>query len=103
MEPKNHWRAGRTVGRTIYRMRFEDASKADELIGLMDTQGLAEFVCRCVNYVLDNDIDPPRLIGEDPSNPSPPVQSGAAATRRAMPLKGPKEPGAASEKPGGIR
>jgi hypothetical protein len=57
MEPKRRWRVGRTVGRTVYRQRFEESSKADDLIGLMDTQGLAEFVCRCVNYCLSNDVD----------------------------------------------
>ena len=66
MEPTNKWRVGRTVGRTIYIQRFEDPSKADAMIGLMDTQGLAEYVCRCVNYCAQNGIDPPRLIEETP-------------------------------------
>lgn len=58
MEPNSPWRVGRTVGRTIYIQRFYDPSKADELVGLMDTQGLAEFVCRCVNYCLEKGIEP---------------------------------------------
>ena len=68
-EPKHLWRVGRTVGRTIYVQRMPEQSKADVLIGLMDTQGLAEFVCRCVNYVLTHDIDPGLLPNEGASHP----------------------------------
>jgi hypothetical protein len=58
MEPKMLWRPGRTVARTVYIQRFDEPSKADQLVGLMDTPGLAGFVCACVNYVLTHDIDP---------------------------------------------
>jgi len=60
-EPHRHWRVGRTIGRSIYIQRFDETSKADDLVGLMDTQGLAEFVCRCVNHCLDNGIEPGML------------------------------------------
>lgn len=43
------WRVGRSVGRTIYRQVGPDATKADELIGLMDTPELARMVVDAVN------------------------------------------------------
>lgn len=56
MEPNYHWRVGRKVGRTIYIQKQFRPSTADELIGLMDTKELAEFVCRCVNYCVDKGV-----------------------------------------------
>jgi len=47
--PVPEWRAGRSVGRTIYRMVGEEASKADVLIGMMDTPELAAQVASAVN------------------------------------------------------
>ncbi len=35
------WRIGRSVGRTIYAVVGEDASKDDVLVGMMDTPALA--------------------------------------------------------------
>lgn len=43
------YRVGRKVGRTIYRQTGPEPSDADELIGLMDTAGLAEFAVRAMN------------------------------------------------------
>jgi hypothetical protein len=43
------WRVGRKVGRTIYRMRGNDPSDDDELIGVMDTPALAVEAVDAVN------------------------------------------------------
>lgn len=43
------WRVGRSVGRTVYRMVGNDASKSDQLIGVMDTPELARRVVDAVN------------------------------------------------------
>jgi hypothetical protein len=43
------WRTGRTVGRTIYRQAGDVPSKADELVGLMDTPELAAMVVAALN------------------------------------------------------
>ena len=47
--PVPAWRVGRSVGRTIYRMVGPEASKADVLIGMMDTPELAAHVVEAVN------------------------------------------------------
>ena len=47
--PVPAWRVGRSVGRTIYRMVGWEASKADVLIGVMDTPELAAQVVEAVN------------------------------------------------------
>ena len=47
--PVPAWRVGRSVGRTLYRMAGAEASKADVLIGVMDTPELAAQVVAAVN------------------------------------------------------
>lgn len=47
--PVPAWRVGRSVGRTVYRMVGAEASKADVLIGVMDTAELAAQVVSAVN------------------------------------------------------
>lgn len=46
---KEHWRIGRSVGRTVYIQAGDDASKSDKLIGVMDTPELAQRVVNAVN------------------------------------------------------
>lgn len=43
------WRVGRSVGRTVYAVTGPAASKADVLIGVMDTPFLAEEAVDCHN------------------------------------------------------
>jgi hypothetical protein len=43
------FRVGRTVGRTIYRQVGSDPSDVDELIGVMDTAGLAALAVAAMN------------------------------------------------------
>ncbi len=43
------WRIGRSVGRTVYAVVGEDASKDDVLIGCMDTPALATEVVMAHN------------------------------------------------------
>ena len=38
------WRIGRSVSRTLYAAIGDDASKADVLLGLVDTRQLAEHI-----------------------------------------------------------
>lgn len=45
------WRVGSSVGRTIYRQVGADPSKADVLIGVMDTPELARLVVDAVNQL----------------------------------------------------
>lgn len=47
--PDQRYRVGRHVGRTIYRQVGSYPSDADELVGLMDTQELAEQVVAGLN------------------------------------------------------
>lgn len=47
------WRVGRKVGRTIYRQRGQEPSDGDQLLGLMDTPELAEFVVSTVNALAE--------------------------------------------------
>jgi hypothetical protein len=48
--PFDHpWRVGRKVGRTIYVQEGDDPSDEDMLIGVMDTEYLAELVVEAVN------------------------------------------------------
>jgi hypothetical protein len=46
------WRVGRSVGRTVYRQVGDEPSKADQLIGVMDTSELAKQVVAAVNRTL---------------------------------------------------
>lgn len=43
------WRVGRSVGRTIYAVRGPSGSKADVLVGVMDTESLAREAVDCHN------------------------------------------------------
>lgn len=43
------WRVGRKVGRTIYAQQGDEPSEDDPLIGVMDTEWLAEIACRAHN------------------------------------------------------
>ena len=52
-----NWRTGRHVGRTIYRQKGDVAGDDDELIGLMDTPGLADLVVASVNGTLVPGVD----------------------------------------------
>jgi hypothetical protein len=52
------WRVGRTVGRTVYRQVGDEASKGDDLIGVMDTRELAALVVFAVNRYLDRQPEP---------------------------------------------
>lgn len=52
--PVPRWRIGRSVGRTLYRMVGDEASKADVLIGMMDTPELAAQVVAAVNAQRDH-------------------------------------------------
>lgn len=45
------WRVGRSVGRTIYRMVGDEASKQDVLIGVIDTPELAAQAVEAVNAI----------------------------------------------------
>lgn len=56
----NHWRVGRSAGRTIYVQAGDEASKDDMLIGLMDTRALASTVVDAVNRHLEQE----RVLGE---------------------------------------
>jgi hypothetical protein len=46
------WRQGRKLGRTIYAQAGGEPSDEDELIGLMDTEALAEEACEAHNKCL---------------------------------------------------
>jgi hypothetical protein len=49
--PVPPWRVGRSVGRTIYHMVGDKASKQDVLIGVMDTPELAAKAVEAVNAI----------------------------------------------------
>lgn len=49
----NHWRVGRSLGRTVYIESDDFDPKHDHFVGVMDTSDLAEFVVKCVNICLD--------------------------------------------------
>jgi hypothetical protein len=49
---ESKWRQGRSLGRTVYIQRGDDASKSDTFIGVMDTNALAALVCEAVNAYL---------------------------------------------------
>ena len=46
------WRVGRKVGRTIYAVVYGEASDDDILVGMMDTEELAERVVADHNALL---------------------------------------------------
>ena len=48
-------RTGRSVGRTIYLQRTDDPSRADLLIGMVDTPALADLIVRAVNRLVDEE------------------------------------------------
>jgi len=50
------FRVGRSVGRTIYRQVGDEASKQDELVGVMDTRELAARAVACMNALAGWDI-----------------------------------------------
>lgn len=43
------WRTGRSIGRTIYIQSGDAPSRADQVIGMMDTRELADYVVEVVN------------------------------------------------------
>lgn len=45
------WRVGRSVGRTIYAQVDEEPSKADVLVGFMDSRELAARVVEAHNFL----------------------------------------------------
>lgn len=49
----SRWRVGTSVGRTIYAMQGTKPSKADVLLGVMDSRSLAEQVVADHNRGLD--------------------------------------------------
>ena len=48
---RERWRVGRSLGRTLYRQVGDEASKADEFIGFMETRELANQVVEAVNGI----------------------------------------------------
>ena len=54
------WRAGRSLGRTVYARTGGDDWKADTVIGMMDTRELAEEACAAHNAAL--------LLRKDPGH-----------------------------------
>jgi hypothetical protein len=46
---RDRYRVGRSLGRTIYRMVGQRASKSDDFIGIMDTRDLGEIVAAALN------------------------------------------------------
>ena len=48
-------RTGRSVGRTIYLTRTEEPSRADFLVGIMDTPALAQIVVDAVNALAEQE------------------------------------------------
>lgn len=51
------WRAGRSVGRTLYVVVNDEASKSDVLIGLVDTVEIAAHIVRVHNAWLQRQSD----------------------------------------------
>lgn len=47
------WRVGRKLGRTIYAQAGPEPSDDDELLGLMETEAIAEEVVRLHNETPD--------------------------------------------------
>jgi len=43
------WRTGRSLGRTVYAQAGTEAAKGDELLGLMETRELADYVVELHN------------------------------------------------------
>ena len=69
------WRTGRKVGRTIYSQVGDEPSDDDELIGVMDTPGLAQWAVTAVN-------NPPRQgkCGDEPPRLWPWLSEGPSCS-----------------------
>lgn len=50
---EQRWRTGTSLGRTVYAQLGSEPSKADVLLGMMDTRELAELVVSEHNRGLD--------------------------------------------------
>jgi hypothetical protein len=59
------WRVGSKLGRTLYIVNEDGQPGGDELVGMMDSRELAEFVVDAVNH----------FYAIDPDNPCPAVMA----------------------------
>lgn len=61
------WRTGRSLGRTVYLQLGDEPSKADELVGMMETRALADRVVALHNREVDGggEVSPMLPLEED--------------------------------------
>lgn len=56
MSDNRRWRVGRSLGRTIYIQKGDEASKSDTFVGLVETRELAKLIVDVLN---DYSVEPP--------------------------------------------
>lgn len=66
MLEEQRWRVGRSLGRTVYAQIGSEPSKADVLLGMMDTRELAELVVSEHNRLVRRFVESAEPTIDDP-------------------------------------